>query len=161
MVEVNEPQALTLTPLSDPRLGPPVDADLATGGGDVLLIGLGLPGEAMAELVRQGCVLTRARDMREGLRWLRQSAFMVVVVAPGIDEEGDGVRLVSAIKNQQPWTLGLLGFRYEAVPFVILPLADQREFAVIRAPDDGVLTSTEEVDLARAILRAHSLGREH
>ena len=115
---------------------PPPDAGAAVGLQErplVLAVGP-VPGAVVRRVEAGGYMLERASDVLTALRAMARVDYTVVLVAPSIEAEADGVRLVRGIVHRESaltWDGGALGRRYDEVPFVLLPVAGSTEYAVV------------------------------
>jgi len=114
----------------------------------VLVVGGGLTLEVGEALVASGLQLHRVPDVLSAIRALASRTYEVVLVSPGIEDEGDGVRLVRTVVRREH----VLLHHQAGTPFVILPLPGTREFAVVL----GEETQLRDRDLAETVRR---LGR--
>jgi hypothetical protein len=123
----------------------------------VLLVGGELPRRDRAIIERTG-VLERVETIQGGLTRLGGAAWDVVVVAPSIADETDGVRFVRAFKGATALVgasaaLQALRSHYRRTPFVVLPVARDDQFAVFYSASRWFLGNTWAVPLAEAIVR--------
>ncbi|MDP1827598.1 MAG: hypothetical protein Q8L48_30280 [Archangium sp.] len=123
----------------------------------VLVIGRDLPVHDRKFLEKTGlveCVAT----LESGLARMAEARWDVVVVAPDLREETDGLRFVRAFKCS-PSIFGasapLLALRdqYGRTPFVVRPLEGDSQFAVFESASRWFLGNTWAVPLGEAVLR--------
>ena len=140
-----------------PRLGPP-RRPVAVGLGHprdpgVMVYGR-LPKPIERELVERGARILAVSTIPEAVRALAYESFVSVAVDPSAES---GIALVKAIKLEESPIAGqeelLLraGWRQRNVPFVILPLPGDDEYAVIVAPPKGAFLE-RTLPISRALL---------
>ncbi|MGV3621391.1 MAG: hypothetical protein ACO1OB_11275 [Archangium sp.] len=122
----------------------------------VLCIGQRLTPRVTKALAMSGCEL-RTTTLNDALECLHQHAWRVILIAPTIDVEGDGVRFVRTFKSETrfigvPAQLAALPSRYVDTPFVVLPLSGDTQFAVFTRPGRWSLGNLEHFDLREVVL---------
>lgn len=154
LIDLMDDELPTLEPPSFLSVVPGLDSAWKP---DVLIIGDALSSWDTHELLARGCELQLTSTLAEGLRAMMDFQFDVVVVQPSVDAEGDGVRFVRAIKARasgDAHSAVFLAQRYRDVPFVILPLTGDSEFAVFRSGTSWSLEHARKTSVADAILQS-------
>ena len=109
------------------------------------------------EVERAGVRVLRMRDLDGAIQALQGRPFEVVVLEPHLEGDGDGIRLVRAIKFADRQELNDVARQiardHRKTPFVILPPAGTSEFAIFVTPDKWVLGDAETTSLPRTIIR--------
>ena len=126
----------------------------------MLVIGGELGAADLREFESEGFVLVRVEDTAEGLSAMIERRFAAVLVAPTFSTEGDGVSFVRMIVHNSTDLTGAdgaLGDRYDRVPFLILPLAGEDEFAYVDVSGACSLLRRRDVSIAATV--THLLRR--
>lgn len=124
----------------------------------VLVVGRDLTKRDRAIIERSG-VIEFAPTLQGGLTRVGEARWDVVVVAPSIADESDGLRFVRACKCSSVLVGGSgqleqLRERYGRTPFLVQPLEGDTQFAIFHSSLRWYLGNTSAVPLAEAILRS-------
>src|SRR5262249_9805293 len=126
----------------------------------VLVIGGPLPALEAAALGEAGCTLETVYSFSAALQRMHLATWNVLVLAPTLQSEGDGVRFVRNFKRADPKLLppsvADLIPRYAGTPFVIMPVEHSTEYAVFRTRNRWEMADATQTPLAYAILRLRS-----
>lgn len=122
----------------------------------VLVIGRNLPARDRAVIQQRG-IIECVPALEAGLARMAEARWDVVVVAPDIRAETDGLRFVRAFKcsasiagASQP--LLELRDRYAKTPFLVRPLEGDSQFAIFESASRWFLGNTWAVPLGEAVL---------
>jgi hypothetical protein len=123
----------------------------------VLLIGRDLPRRDRAFIEKTG-IVERAATLEAGLTRMDEARWDVVVTAPDIRDETDGLRFVRAFKCSESIVGGsaklvALRARYSHTLFLVRPLEGDTQFAVFESASRWFLGNTWAVPLGEAVLR--------
>lgn len=126
----------------------------------VLVVGAALPTFEAVALAERGCAVETAHSFAGGLQRMHVAQWNIVVVAPSVQTEGDGVRFVRSFKNATlqslPPSIADLIPRYKTIPFVIMPVGGSTEYAVFRTSTQWELADSSITPLSRPILKGRS-----
>jgi hypothetical protein len=156
-LETDEEVLLSLEPaLAPPSSWRPVAAPTFDWQPSILVIGRDLPRSDRAFIEKSG-VVECVPGLQQGLSRMAEARWDVVVVAPGLREETDGLRFVRAFKVSEsiagasPQLLELRT-RYRRTPFLVQPLDGDSQFAIFESATRWFLGNTWAVPLREAIL---------
>lgn len=143
-----------------PALAPPgriaaLALDLAFDDrGRILLVGGPLPAEVQRGLPLR-LALEQVSTLGDALERMNAQRYKLVVVSARVREETDGVRFVRAFKAKVAieGVAKHIRIAYAKVPFLILPLEDDTEFAVFRTSSEWFLFNTDHVPLLDVMKR--------
>ena len=143
-----------------PALAPPgriaaLALDLAFDDrGRILLVGGPLPADVQRGLPPRLAV-EQVSTLGDALERMDAQRYKLVVVSARVREETDGVRFVRAFKAKVAidGVAKHLRAAYARVPFLILPLEGDTEFAVFRTSSEWFLFNTDHVPLLDAMKR--------
>jgi hypothetical protein len=98
-----------------------------------------------------------AGSFSAGLQTMHFARWDVVVVAPTVQHEGDGVRFVRSFKRTDaallPAAVANIVPLYQRVPFVISPIPGTGEYAIFETSTKWSIAEAEQTPLTYAILR--------
>jgi hypothetical protein len=143
-----------------PALAPPgrisaLALDLAFDDrGRILVVGGPLPAEVHRGLPPRLAV-EQVSSFGAALERMDSHRYKLVIVSPRVREETDGVGFVRAFKAKVAidGVASRIRSAYTRVPFLILPLEGDTEFAVFRTSSAWFLCSTARIPLLDAIKR--------
>jgi hypothetical protein len=130
------------------------------GGGRVLVIGGPLRWVDRSELVRHGCRVDVVHTLEAAVEAMDRERYRVVVTSAHVSGEADGLRFVRGLKHAKSTAeveRARLVRLYAGVPFLVLPLEGNGEYAVFRTLESWYLGQTREVPIAQAVLRLSSV----
>ena len=119
----------------------------------ILVVGRDLPRGDRARIEKTG-VIERVETLQRGLQRMSDARWDVIVVAPELRDETDGLRFVRAFKVSQAIVgasdqLAALRERYRRTPFLVQPLVGDTQFAIFESASRWFLGNTWAVPLAR------------